>query len=147
MRNKNICLAFFLLVAGMVVGCESKTDLNKSESSKAAPSTREMGPHGLPADWTDVASIRISKIESPEGKLTVTLAGEKQRFSSILDQIRSNVSKPINFSKEVDPEQELSEFEIKMEAGSWQKLLTLVAEKFNCVVEESDSEFLIVPRK
>ncbi len=144
MEYKTICVALILFALGTIAGCESKSDFSKSDSSEVAPKSRKIASNGLPADWTN--TISLSKVESPEGVLNVTLTGKNQSFNSIVDQIRSNVPKPINFREEVDPDQVLSAFEFKMDEGSWTNLLTLVAEKFDCVIEETDSQFLVVPR-
>lgn len=145
MEYKIICVALILFAVGAIAGCETKSDLSKPDSSNVAHKSAEMASNGLPADWTN--TITLSKTESPEGVLTVTLTGKNQSFNSIVDKIRSNVPKPINFREEVDPDQVLSAFEFKTDEGSWKDLLTLVAEKFDCVIEETDSEFLVVPRK
>ncbi len=144
MKYKTTCVSLILFAVGSSAGCESESDLGKSDSSNFEPKSAEIASNGLPADWTN--TISLSKVESPEGVLNVTLTGKNQSFNSIVDQIRSNVPKPINFREEVDPDQVLSAFEFRMDEGSWTNLLTLVAEKFDCVIEETDSEFLVVPR-
>jgi hypothetical protein len=147
MDYKLIYQALILLVVGTVAGCEKKSDLSKSGSSKAAPESAKSAPIGFPADWTATSEISLSTEKSPDGVLGVILTGRNQSFNGIVEKIRGNVAKPINFGAEVDTKQVLPEFEIKMVEGSWTKLLTLVAEKFKCAVEESNTEFLIVPGK
>lgn len=147
MEYKIVRLALILLVVGVIAGCENKSDPSISGSSKTDPESAKIASNGFPADWTITSGISLSKAESPQGVLEVTLTGKNQSFRGIVEQIRGNVSKPINFGAEVDTEQVLDEFEINMTEGSWTKLLTLVAEKFSCVVEESTDEFLVVPRK
>jgi hypothetical protein len=146
MEYKIVLLALVLLTF-TTAGCESKSDPRASDASKAAPKSRKIAPNGLPADWTNTTEISLTKTESPEGVLNATLTGKRASFNGIVETIRGNVTKPINFGAEVDADQVLPEFEIKMDDGSWPKLLTAVAEKFECVVEESNSEFLIVPAK
>jgi len=147
MDYKRICCALILIVVGTITGCENKYDSSKSGSSKVAPKSAELASNGLPADWTTTSEISLSTAKSPEGVLEVTLTGRNQSFNNILEKIRGNVPKPINFSAAVDSEQVLPEFEIKMAEGSWPKLLMLIAEKFHCIVEESNTEFLVVPGK
>lgn len=147
MDYKHISHALILLVVASIAGCENKSDSSQSSSNKAAPQSAEIASNGFPADWTTTAEIRLSTAKSPEGVLEITLIGRNQSFNGIVENIRGNVPKPINFGAEVDTKKVLPEFEIKMAEGSWTKLLTLVAEKFNCVVEESNTEFLIVPGK
>jgi hypothetical protein len=147
MDYKLICLALILLVIGTITGCEKKYKSSQSGSSKAAPKSAEIAPNGFPADWTTTSELSLSTAKSPEGLLEVTLTGRNQSFNGIVEKIRGNVPKPINFGAKVDTEQVLPEFEIKMAEGSWTELLTLIAAKFNCIVEESNTEFLVVPGK
>lgn len=131
-----------VLLALTIVGCEGKSALRETDASKAVHQSTKNLPNDLPADWTEIS---LTKTESSDGALNATLTGKRASFNGIVETIRENVTKPINFGADVDANQVLPEFEFKIDDGSWQKLLTAVAKKFECVVEESNSGFLIVP--
>lgn len=138
METRSLWLSLFLLLSITAFGCDSKPE-SKTVNTKSVDSKSVV----IPADWDNL--ISLSKVKS-SGVLKLALTGKKQTFNQIVEQIRMNQPKPIHFNTDVNCEQVLDVFEFKLDEGSWRELLALVTEKFNSVVEESETEFLVVPR-
>lgn len=134
MIRKILTLALIVCIAWTTTGCDSKPKTDMPDLSSALNETPS-----IPDDW---AQISLSKVESGD-ILKITLTGKKQKFKDIVGKISDNLPKPIKFDPDVDTDQSLEEFEFKIDDGSWKNLLSAIAEKFNCVVEESASEFLV----
>lgn len=136
MIRKILKLALIVCIAWSTTGCDSKPETDMPDLSSTLNNTPDIPDH-----W---AHISLSKVRS-EDNLIVTLKGKKKNLNDIVAQISDNLRKPINFAPDVDPDQTLEQFEFKMDDGSWENLLSAIAEKFDCVVEESASEFLVTP--
>lgn len=135
---KILKLVSMVCIALTTTGCDSAP---QTEMPNQSPALNE--PPGIPEHW---AQISLSKTVSGDN-LKVTLKGKKKEFRDIVGQITDDLPKPVKFASDVDPSQTLEEFEFKMDNGSWKDLLSDIAERFNCVVEESATEFLVTPGK
>ena len=133
-----ICkIGLILPIAIAIAGCDGDTASNTSGLTATLNETSTIPDH-----W---AQISLSKIESG-GQLKVTLAGKKKTLKEIVDQISEDLSMPVKFGDTVDTSEKLEQFEFQIDDGSWTKLLQQIAEKFNCTVQESDTEFLITSK-